>query len=108
MELSSPKGISSILLSMASQLWETIGKSHDLVSVLCRDFLLDEVIRSVNQLLLIEGADLPNNRRSIFVCGECGDISCGAITAVVTRQGDRISWSDFGYENNYDEKRLFC
>ena len=37
----------------------------------------------------------------IYVCPECGDIDCGAITAVIKDYGDRIIWSDFGYETNY-------
>ena len=88
-------------------LLESVGTSLDLVSVLCSEYALDESIRSVNRLLLTEGADFPNNRRSLFICSECGDIECGAITAVVVREGAAIIWRDFGYENNYEENVEF-
>jgi hypothetical protein len=57
-------------------------------------------------LLLNAKADLPNDRRSFFVCSECGDLGCGAITAVVEREGETITWKTFGYENTYEDKIL--
>lgn len=63
----------------------------------------DETLKAVDRLLLIDEADFPNNRRSIYICPECGDLGCGAISAVIERAGNRIIWRDFGYENNYDE-----
>jgi hypothetical protein len=38
----------------------------------------------------------------LFVCPECGDLGCGAITVAISAHGDTITWSDFRYENNYD------
>ena len=38
----------------------------------------------------------------IYVCPECGDIGCGAITAQVEESDGFMIWRDFGYENNYD------
>ncbi len=63
-------------------------------------------MKAVGRLLLREKADLPNDRRSFFVCSKCGDLGCGAITAVVERQGDTITWKAFGYENTYEDKIL--
>jgi hypothetical protein len=74
-----------------------------MVSILCREFVLDETIKSVNRVLLKEGADFPDNRRSLFICSECGDIGCGAITARILREGDTIFWKDLGFENTYQE-----
>ena len=85
-------------------LWERVGKPHDMVSVLCLDFAADETIRAAHRLLLTEKADMPNNRRSLFICSECGDLGCGAITAVVVKERDAITWKDFGYENTYEDK----
>ena len=85
-------------------LWSVLGKSRDLVSVLCGEYVLDETMRAVNRLLLAEKADLPNDRRSIFICSECGDLGCGAITAMIVREGSSITWKDFGCENTYEEK----
>ena len=87
-------------------LWERLGKPHDMVSVLCTDFVESETLKAVGRLLLKSEADLPNDRRSLFVCAECGDLGCGAITISVKRAGDNVVWSDFGYENNYEERVL--
>jgi hypothetical protein len=83
-------------------LWEKVGKDRDSVSIFCREFLLNESIRAANRLLLTEKADCPGNRRSLFICAECGDLGCGAITAVVKSDDGAIIWSDFGFENNYE------
>jgi hypothetical protein len=83
-------------------LWECLGKPHDLVSVLCADFVESETLNAAERLLLKSEADLPNNRRSLFVCAECGELGCGAITVSVKRAVDSVVWSDFGYENNYE------
>jgi hypothetical protein len=87
-------------------LWERLGKSHDMVSVLCADFVESETLKAVDRLSLESDADLPNDRRSLFVCAECGDLGCGAITISVKRAVDTVVWSDFGYENNYEARFL--
>lgn len=84
-------------------LWEKVGKAHDMVSVLCREFLLDQTKSAVNRLLRLERADMPDDRRSLFICSECGDLGCGAITAIVSKKGETVVWSNFGYQNNYEE-----
>jgi hypothetical protein len=60
-------------------------------------------LTAVDRLLLTSEADFPNERRSLFVCAECGDLGCGAVTLSVTRVGGKVVWSDFGYENTYEE-----
>jgi len=87
-------------------LWKALGERHDMVSILCAEYSADETAKAVGRLLLNEKADLPNDRRSFFVCSECGALGCGAITAVVERQGDTITWKAFGYENTYEDKIL--
>jgi hypothetical protein len=83
-------------------LWEAlVGERHGMVSILCAEYSADETAKAVGRLILNEKADLPNDRRSLFVCSECGDLGCGAITAVVERQGETITWKAFGYENTY-------
>jgi hypothetical protein len=77
---------------------------YDLVSVLTREGLRKEVQRSHKRLMLEEAADFPNNRRSILVCGECGDLGCGALSVVIDSFGDSVTWSNFGYENTYEEQ----
>lgn len=83
-------------------LWEKVGKPHDEVSVVCFEYPVEETIRAVNRLLLTEKAVIPGNRRSMFICAECGDLGCGAVTAFVFREGTSVVWKDFGFENNYE------
>lgn len=46
--------------------------------------------------------ELANGRVPIFVCGECGDLGCGAITAAVEWTADTVVWRDFGWDVNYE------
>ena len=82
-------------------LWQAVAKRTDTVTVLCAEFTPAETVKAVNRLLLTEPAQVPNDRRCIYVCPECGDVGCGAITAAVTKEGDSIVWKEFGHENNY-------
>jgi hypothetical protein len=65
-------------------------------------FVPDENAKAVRRLLLEEPADLPDNRRTLYVCPECGDIGCGAVSLVVEGVGNKITWRDFGYQNDYE------
>jgi len=75
---------------------------YDLVSVLCKEWALEERERSVRRLLGEESADFPDNRRSLLVCGECGDIGCGAVSIILHLADKTVLWQDFGYQNNYE------
>ena len=60
-------------------LWEQL-KKPDMVSVLCSEYAAkshDESVKAVNRLLLLEKADHPNDRRTLFICSEYGDLGCG-------------------------------
>jgi hypothetical protein len=83
-----------------------VGKPRDTISVLSYEYAREETIKAANRLLLTETADLSADRSSSFICSECGDIGCGAITALVVRDGHSIVWKTFGYENNYEENIL--
>lgn len=87
-------------------LWHALGKQHDTVSILCAEFVPEETSKSVRHLLLKEQADSSRGRCSIFVCAECGDLGCGAITALVERNAESVTWKVFGYENTYEQIRL--
>jgi hypothetical protein len=57
------------------------------------------------QSFLLEGeADegVAPGRFMIFVCSECGDLGCGAITCEIIRDGECFVWRSFAYENGYD------
>ena len=59
--------------------------------------------KAVDRFLRRAESDFPGNRTSIFICPECGDLGCGAVSAVIEREGGDIIWRDFGYQNNYDD-----
>ena len=43
-----------------------------------------------------------NGRTALYVCAECGDVSCGGVTVNVRIEGDEVAWYDFGYQNDYE------
>lgn len=57
---------------------------------------------AIARLLLESPALVPGGRQMLFVCPECGDLGCGAITCEVVREGELIVWRQFGFENDYD------
>jgi hypothetical protein len=75
---------------------------YDLVSVLCREWAPDEREKSIRRLLGNEAPDFPDDRRSLLVCAECGDIECGAVSIVLQLSDKTALWQDFGYQNNYE------
>jgi hypothetical protein len=85
-------------------LWEALGKMHDMVSVLCAEFSVQATAKAADRLLLADAADLPNGRRSLFICSECGDLGCGAITVEVNKENGQIIWKHFGYENTWENR----
>lgn len=48
----------------------------------------------INRLLLESPPDAPSGRTSLYVCPECGDIGCGAITARISESADSFVWSE--------------
>ncbi len=61
----------------------------------------DVELGTVAKLLREAGPDLPPNRVAIYVCPECGDLGCGAVTVAIDRDGEDIIWSDFRWERNW-------
>jgi hypothetical protein len=59
-------------------------------------------INRAKALLLAAPADLAPNRYMVYVCPECEDLGCGAITVAITKSTDKYIWSDFRYEVSYD------
>jgi hypothetical protein len=54
----------------------------------------------LNVFRLQEKSELESGRVIIYVCNACVDINCGGITALVKEYGDKIIWSEFGYESD--------
>jgi hypothetical protein len=82
-------------------LYDTLGRSRDLISALWNPpEVPSEGDRAIRRLLLADGGDASENRVSLFVCPECGDLGCGAITVRIERDDTGIVWRNIGYENN--------
>jgi hypothetical protein len=47
-------------------------------------------------------ADTETKRVILYLCPECGDIGCGAYTAIIERVEDGYVWRSFSYENGYE------
>jgi hypothetical protein len=43
---------------------------------------------------------LPAERILLYVCSDCGDIACGALSAKIEFTESTVIWSDFAYENS--------
>jgi hypothetical protein len=62
--------------------------------------------QQIDEFLGLVKPELETKRTCLYVCPECGDIGCGALTAKIVVTDTNVIWSDFGYENNYEEPNL--
>jgi hypothetical protein len=60
----------------------------------------------VDEFLGLIPPQLTTGRTSFYVCPECGDMGCGAITARIEVTNKQVLWQAFGYETNYSEPDL--
>lgn len=56
----------------------------------------------IAQLLLREQSELQSGRVAIYICPECGDLGCGAVTVRISRDGEGFVWSDFAFETTLE------
>ncbi|HUR37307.1 MAG TPA: hypothetical protein VM009_05790 [Terriglobales bacterium] len=82
---------------------------YDLLNRDCVSGVADKQPASISvefleRLKLATEADFPNNRRSLYVCAECGDLGCGAVSIAVAAKDGVVVWEDFGYENKYEDE----
>jgi hypothetical protein len=77
--------------------------SGDLVTPLNRAWL-PTVPDAIDELLgRRPSPGLAVSRVALLVCGDCGDLGCGAVTASVHMDADSVRWADFLWENSYSE-----
>ena len=57
---------------------------------------------AAKRLLLRIPSELASGRIPLYICAECGDLDCGAVTAHIERTADAFVWSDFGMESGAD------
>ena len=70
----------------------------DAVSPLASDVPPAIFTAEVRSLLGETDAPLPGGRYVIYGCPECEDLACGAVTAVIERDGDDFIWRDFAWQ----------
>ncbi|MFJ3207414.1 oxidoreductase [Streptomyces flaveolus] len=70
----------------------------DAVSPLAADVPPAIFTAQVRGLLLETDAPLPGGRYVIYGCPDCEDLACGAVTAVIRRDGDDFIWRDFAWQ----------
>jgi hypothetical protein len=76
---------------------------YDLVSVFTAEWENACILEAKQRLLLQRDSDFPDGRRSLYVCGECGGLECGAVSIIVEFQNESVIWRSFGYENTWEE-----
>ncbi|ORT53869.1 oxidoreductase [Streptomyces sp. CB03238] len=72
----------------------------DAVSPLASDVPPAIFTDQVRGLLLDAEAPLPGGRYVIYGCPECESLACGAVTAVIERDGDDVVWRDFAWQTD--------
>ncbi|MEV6016747.1 oxidoreductase [Streptomyces sp. f51] len=70
----------------------------DAVSPLASDVPPAIFTAQVRGLLLEADAPLAGGRHVIYGCPECESIECGAVTALIERDGDDYVWRDFAWQ----------
>ncbi|MER7054247.1 oxidoreductase [Streptomyces sp. NPDC000351] len=70
----------------------------DAVSPLASDVPPAIFTAQVRSLLLETDPPLPGGRYVIYGCPECEDLACGAVTAVILRDGEDFVWRDFAWQ----------
>ncbi|MFJ6836316.1 oxidoreductase [Streptomyces sp. NPDC091209] len=70
----------------------------DAVSPLASDVPPAIFVAQVRGLLLEADAPLEGGRYVIYGCPECESIECGAVTALIERDGDDYVWRDFAWQ----------
>ena len=72
----------------------------DAVSPLASDVPPAIFTAQVRSLLLEADAPLTDGRYVIYGCPECADLACGAVTAVIERDGEDYVWRDFAWQTD--------
>ncbi|WP_406440958.1 oxidoreductase [Streptomyces sp. NBC_01613] len=70
----------------------------DAVSPLASDVPPAIFTEQVRGLLLEAEPPLPDGRSIIYGCPECADLACGAVTAIIERDGEDYIWRDFAWQ----------
>ncbi|MCF1593997.1 oxidoreductase [Streptomyces muensis] len=72
----------------------------DAVSPLASDVPPAIFTAQVRSLLLEAEAPLPGGRYVIYGCPDCEDLACGAVTALIDKDGEDYIWRDFAWQTD--------
>jgi len=61
-----------------------------------------EFHKQVQKLRGQRAGDAPGGRVCVYVCPECGDIGCGALTVDLRVTESEVEWTNWRYENDYE------
>lgn len=81
-------------------LFACLGEDHDYITPLLRT-PTDWYEVAIQELQLLAQPELEEGRQALYVCPECSDLGCGAVSAVICQQDGRIIWKDFAYYNTF-------
>ncbi len=89
-----------VLVDGKSLFDEFISTEENMVS--CFGFYNDKKlnVNISNEFLKNKTSDLVTGRTALFVCRECVDIGCGAITLEIEKNAKSYVWKNFAHENN--------
>jgi hypothetical protein len=45
---------------------------------------------------------MPSGRAPLYICPECGDLGCGALTARIVEDHDSFAWTELAFEADHD------
>ena len=58
---------------------------------------------TIQEFLKEKNSELESKRILLFICRECGDIGCGAITVDIEKAENSYKWNSFAWENGDNE-----
>jgi hypothetical protein len=91
--------------SLLNELVRRSGGHSDLMGCLAKG-LPEFKSEVVSKLAVDAPPDTESGRVILYQCPECGDIACGAYTALVERDEGAYIWRSFAYENGYEPAAL--
>lgn len=78
------------------------GEDLDVAGVI-QDAWPIESVEAIDRLLGEAPGDLPDGRTALYICPECGDLGCGAVTARLSVEAGVVTWADVGWQTDYDD-----
>jgi hypothetical protein len=82
---------------------QMLRRGFDTITPLWLDGPTSHAIESIERLLGARPGDAPYGRVSVYVCAECGDLGCGAVTVRLIVSVKSVEWREWGRQNNYED-----